>query len=288
MATADPIRAEFRTGDGARIRYAVDSFAKPWERPPTLVLLHAAMGTMHRFHRWMPQLVGRWRVVRWDMRGHGGSGLPPEGAELSVGRLTQDLVELLDHLELDAAHVVGSSTGGIIGMHAAVTHPRRVLSLASYAAIPGLAPSTGHNDYTAWTDGLAREGVAAFLRRTIGQRFDLGAVEPGFVDWWIDDAAGNDPAFLGRFVRMMTGFDFSDRLREIACPALFVVPSGDPVHSDENYQVLRRVPDHRFVVYKAMPHNITDAVPDRCARDLVAFLEAIGAGGSTASGGGRA
>lgn len=284
MATADPIRSEFQTSDGARIRYAVDSFAKPWERSPTLVLLHAAMGSMHRFHRWMPHLVGRWRVVRWDMRGHGGSGLPSEGTELSIGRLTQDLVELLDYLELASAHIVGSSTGGIIGMHAAVTHPGRLASLASYAAIPGLAPSTRHNDYTAWTHGLEREGVAPFLRRTIQQRFDPNAMEPGFLDWWIQDAASNDPKFLGRFVRMMTGFDFSDRLTEIACPTLFVVPSGDPVHSDENYQVLRRVPDNRFVVFENMPHNITDAVPDRCAMELVAFLDSLGDSAGAARG----
>lgn len=279
MATADPLRAAFRTSDGLSVRYAVDSFAKPWERPPTLVLLHAAMGTMHRFHRWMPHLVGRWRVVRWDMRGHGGSEVPAERTDLSVARLTQDLVELLDHLEVDSAHLVGSSAGGVVGLHAAVTQRPRVVSLAAYAAIPGLASSAGHNDYTDWTRGLVREGVSPFLRRTIRQRFDLDAVEPGFLDWWIEDAAGNDPAYLSRFVRMMAGADFAGRLPEIACPCLFVVPSNDPVHSDENYAVLKCVPDHRFVVYENMPHNITDAVPDRCARDLAAFLEEIGAGG---------
>jgi pimeloyl-ACP methyl ester carboxylesterase len=264
--------SQFLTSDGIAIRYAVSDYTPPWRKSDTIVLLHAAMGTMNRFRQWVPHLVGRYRVVRWDMRGHGSSDIPAEGAELSIDRLSRDFVELLDHLGVERAHVVGSSTGGIIGMRAAVDHPERFLTLASYAAIPGLAPSTNHNNYDDWTAGLVKEGVSAFLRRTARQRFHLDQVEPGFVDWFIAESARNDPAFLARFVRMMTGFDFGARLEEIRFPCLFVVPSNDPVHSMENYQILRTVPDHRFVVFENMPHNITDAVPDRCAAELVRFL----------------
>jgi len=117
-----------------------------------------------------------------------------------------------------------------------------------------------------------KEGVRNFLRRTVKQRFHVDQVEPAFVDWFIEESARNDPRFLARFVYMMTQFDFGDRLTQIRCPSLFVVPSNDPVHSMENYSVLKKVPDHRFVVFENMPHNITDAVPDRCAAELVKFL----------------
>lgn len=264
---------EFRTSDGIRIRYAIDDFTKPWVKADTVVLLHAAMGTMNRFRAWVPHLAGRYRVVRWDMRGHGASEQPDESLELSVERLGQDYIELLDHLDVERVHMVGSSTGGIIGMHAAVEHPERFLTLASFAAIPGLAPSTQHHDYKDWETGLAQEGVRAFMRRTIAQRFHVDQVDPGLVDWFIEESARNDPRYLARFVQMMTRYNFADRLREIRCPSLFVVPSGDPVHSMDNYNALRIVPDHRFVVFENMPHNITDAVPDRCAAELLKFLE---------------
>ncbi|MCC7276514.1 MAG: alpha/beta hydrolase [Alphaproteobacteria bacterium] len=271
-------QSQFRTSDGIAIRYAVTDFTPPWKKPDTIVLLHAAMGTMNRFRQWVPHLAGRWRVVRWDMRGHGDSEIPPTDGQLSIERLSRDYVELLDHLGVERAHCVGSSTGGIIGMLAAVEHPERFLTLASYAAIPGLAPSTGHNDYGDWTAGLMKEGVRAFLRRTVRQRFHVDRVEPGFVDWFIEESARNDPAFLARFVRMMTGFDFGHRLKEIACPCLFVVPSNDPVHSMENYAILRTVPDHRFIVLEDRPHNITDAEPERCVGELVRFLDDRAAG----------
>jgi len=272
MLMCDP-RFKFETSDGLTIRYEIDDYTAPWDDADTVVLLHAAMGSSRRFFAWVPPLVSRYRVVRWDMRGHGASG--QRGADsLSIERLAADLVELLDHLELDRAHMVGSSTGGIISLRAALDHPDRFKTLSAFAAIPGLRPSIEHNDYEDWKAGLQREGVSAFLKRTVGQRFRTDLVNPGFVDWFIEDAARNDPRFLAEFVTMMTKLDFGHELPGISCPSLFVVPSGDPVHSMENYAVLKSVPDHRFIVYENMPHNITDAIPQRCVGDLLTFLDA--------------
>ncbi len=276
--TPAPIRNSFLTSDGMRLHYAVDDHTMPWRNRPTLVLLHAAMGSLNRFHNWLPELVGDWRIVRWDMRGHGDSQRPRPDQALDLDRLTQDLVELLDHLDAPRVHLAGSSAGGVVALHMAATHPERLLSLGGFAAIPGLAASTTHNDYNDWTQGLVSEGTAAFLRRTIRQRFQLDQVEPGFVDWFIEDSGRNDPTYLARFVKMMAATDFTALLPSIATPSLFVVPSNDPVHSDENYAVLKVVPNHRYVIYPDMPHNITDALPRKCAAELAGFLRTVEAG----------
>lgn len=268
-------RYGFTTSDGIELRYEVDDFTPPWSKPETIILLHAAMGSSRRFHHWVPALAGRYRVVRLDLRGHGASQASPKET-VTIDRLALDFVELMDHLKLDKAHVVGSSTGGIVAMRAALNHSDRFSSLTSYVAIPGLAPSVHHVDYEDWKKGLVREGVEPFLKRTAKQRFHLDRHDPGFVDWFCRESGRNDAAFLADFVHMMTGFDFSDRLVEISCPCLFVVASNDPVHSMENYEVLKRVPDHRFVVFEDMPHNITDAVPERCIAELLPFLDSLG------------
>jgi 3-oxoadipate enol-lactonase len=267
-------RYGFTTSDGIELRYEIDDFTPPWTKPETIILLHAAMGSSRRFHVWVPALSGRYRVVRPDLRGHGASQVPPKET-VTIDRLAQDFLELMDHLGLARAHVVGSSTGGIVAMRAALEHSDRFLSLSSYVAIPGLAPSVTHVDYEEWKVGLMREGVENFLKRTAEQRFHLDRLDPGFVDWFCRESGRNDAAFLADFVQMMTGFDFSDRLPEISCPCLFVVASGDPVHSMENYEVLKRVPNHRFVVFENMPHNITDAVPERCLAELLPFLDGL-------------
>ena len=166
----------FTASDGIRIHYTIDDFAPPWKPRDTVLLLHAAMGSMNRMYAWVPILAAHYRVVRWDMRGHGLSQIPAEGG-LSIERLGRDVVEMLDTLGVPQAHLAGSSAGGIVALFTAIADPQRVKTLAGFATIPGLQSSAGHTDYTSWVQGLVTEGVKPFLRRTIATRFDLAQVE---------------------------------------------------------------------------------------------------------------
>jgi 3-oxoadipate enol-lactonase len=69
--------------------------------------------------------------------------------------------------------------------------------------------------------------------------------------------------------------DLRPDLARIACPTLALVPDSDPEHPPAEYEVLRDgVAGIRFVTMEAACHKITDVLPDRCARELRAFLEA--------------
>jgi pimeloyl-ACP methyl ester carboxylesterase len=72
---------------------------------------------------------------------------------------------------------------------------------------------------------------------------------------------------------MMKALDLTDRLKEIKCPMLNVVPGHDPLGSLAQYEVYKKyVPHCEFIVYDGLPHNITDSVRERCAEDLLKFL----------------
>ena len=72
-------------------------------------------------------------------------------------------------------------------------------------------------------------------------------------------------ALIARFVGLMSSLEWSDRLPEIKCPTLLVLPGGETVGSIRNYDVMvDRIPDVQAITYEGMPHNICDAVPDRC------------------------
>src|SRR5438034_11527825 len=98
--------ATFAATDGLSLTYDVDDFTDPWKRAPTLLLLHAAMGSARRYFAWVPYLVRDWRVVRLDLRGHGRSQVPPPEQPLTLDRLVLDVEELLDHLGVGEAHIV--------------------------------------------------------------------------------------------------------------------------------------------------------------------------------------
>ncbi|MGE3783122.1 MAG: alpha/beta fold hydrolase, partial [Alphaproteobacteria bacterium] len=124
----------FATGDGIRLAYYIDEFTDPWRRPDTVLLLHAAMGSARRYFGWVPHLARDWRVIRLDLRGHGASQVPPADQPLLLERLVTDAAELLDHLGIDSAHIVGNSAGGYLGQQLAMTTPERVRGLALFGS----------------------------------------------------------------------------------------------------------------------------------------------------------
>ena len=230
----------FSTSDGVRLAYVVDDFTDPWTSPETLVLLHAAMGSSRRLYAWVPKLA-------------------------------RDVIELIEHLGVDTIHLAGSSAGAIISMKVAIDYPDRILTLADFASTPGLKPS--NVDAGRWIAHIQRRGVRGFLADTIADRFDLARVDPRFVEWFLDESGKTSAEWLARFVPLMRTLDLTDDLAKIRCPMLAVVPDHDPISSMAQYEVIRdRVSGVKFVVYHGLPHNITDAVPDRCAEELHRFL----------------
>src|SRR5436853_1686383 len=103
---------KFRASDGLEIAYHVDDFSDPWREAETVILVHAAMGSSVRFYAWAPHLMGDFRTVRIDMRGHGATGIPGSD-QLSVERIAKDVAELADHLGAHKFHVGGSSAGAV-------------------------------------------------------------------------------------------------------------------------------------------------------------------------------
>ena len=261
-------RHDFTTSDGLRLAYYIDDFTDPWRNAPTLLLLHAAMGSARRWFGWVPHLARDWRVVRLDLRGHGASEVPPPERELKLERLVEDVVEVLDRLGLDSAHVAGNSAGGYLGQQLALTRPGRVRSLALYGSTPGLKNSQAPS----WIPQIQAKGMRGFLAETIRDRLPRDA-DPGLVEWFLDEAARNDPAYIGKFVLLMASYDWSGEVAGIACPTLVVIPGAETVGSIANYEPFRALRDVEFLTYEGLPHNICDAVPDRCARDLRDFLK---------------
>ena len=259
----------FTASDGLKLAYAVDDFSDPWKPQETLILVHAAMGSTRRLYKWIPTLSRHFRVVRPDMRGHGETEIPGPG-QLSVERLARDVIELADHLHVPKFHLAGSSAGAIVAIQTTLDYPDRVLTLSNFASTPGLKPS--NIDMDRWCNLIRAHGLKGMLEKTIEERFP-NVQDKGFVRWFIDESAKTNADLFCRFGPMMKEVDQTDRLHEIKCPMLNVVPGHDPLGSLDQYAVYKQhVPQCEFIVYDGLPHNITDSVPERCAEDLLKFL----------------
>ena len=117
------------------------------EGAPALVL-SSSLGTT--LAMWEPQiaaLAGRFRIVRYDRRGHGRS--PVVAGPATIDDLGGDLLELLDKLGLERVSFCGLSLGGLEGMWLAVNAPERVDRLALCCTAPAFAPRQGWIDRAA-------------------------------------------------------------------------------------------------------------------------------------------
>jgi pimeloyl-ACP methyl ester carboxylesterase len=259
----------FAASDGAKLAFYIDDYTDPWTAAPTLLLLHAAMGSARRYYAWVPRLCRHYRVVRMDLRGHGASEVPSPDRPLTLDRLVTDVLELMAHLGIAATHIVGNSAGGYLGQQLAMNHGDRVRSLMLFGSTPGLKNSQAPS----WIPQIEAKGLRGFLAETIAERLPLDQVDPGLVEWFLDEAAKNDPSYTGKFVLLMASYDWSDEVDRIRCPTLVVVPGAEPIGSTANYEPFRRlVPDVEMRVYEGAPHNICDAFPDRCTADVLDFL----------------
>lgn len=260
---------EMTASDGLKIKYAVEDFSDPWGPQETLILIHAAMGSSRRLYKWVPILSQHFRVVRPDMRGHGETQIPGPD-QLTVPRLARDMAELADHLGCKQVHIAGSSAGAVVAMQATLDYPARIKTLSNFASTPGLKNSL--IDMNKWVSHIRAKGMRVFLEETIEERFP-NVADKGFVKWFIEESSKTNVDLFSRFGPMMKEADLTDRLHEIKCPMLNVVPGHDPLGAPGQYEVYKKhVPHCEFIVYDGLPHNITDSAPVRCAEDLLRFL----------------
>jgi 3-oxoadipate enol-lactonase len=123
------------TGDGCRIAYQFDGSA---DKP--VLLLSNSIGT--DLSMWDPQIEAftkHFRVLRYDSRGHGATGVP--AGPYSLDRLGRDVIELLDSLQIDRVHFLGLSLGGMVGQWLGIQAPERIdrLILSNTSAYLGPA-----------------------------------------------------------------------------------------------------------------------------------------------------
>jgi pimeloyl-ACP methyl ester carboxylesterase len=118
---------------------------------PDVVMVHGITGNLAVWHlNIVPALSERYRLLTYDLRGHGYSDTPPSG--YSPDDMAADLLELLDALEIEQPVVVGHSYGADIAMYFAALHPERVREVVAIeAALPAMEQVRRHEEWVGWS-----------------------------------------------------------------------------------------------------------------------------------------
>ena len=179
----------------------------------------------------------RWRAIAFNARGYPLSDVPESAAQYSQDRAADDIAAVLDHLEIDRAHVVGLSMGGFATLHFGFRHPQRALSLVvggcGYGAEPVRAAQF-KAEAANIAETLKRDGMAAFAARYAygPTRVQFENKDPrGFAEFARHlaehSALGSANTQLGVQGARPSLYEMQERMRALTVPTLVLTGDED-------------------------------------------------------------
>jgi 3-oxoadipate enol-lactonase len=231
-------------------------------------LLCNSLGTtLEMWDTQVPALAARFRLVRYDRRGHGHSPVPP--GPYSIEDLSRDAIALLDELDIARASFCGLSIGGMVGMWLASEAPERVDRLVLCCTAPVLPPREQ------WLERAATvraQGVAAIADAALDRWFTPlapGSLVEAFRTMLVETPA---EGYAG-CCEALADLDLRDRLASIVAPTLVVTGAGDPVAPPEAGELLAAsISDARHVTIAGARHIANAEQPSAFTEHVLAHL----------------
>jgi pimeloyl-ACP methyl ester carboxylesterase len=252
--------------DGVKIHYEVHG-----EGPP-LLLTHGYSSTSAMWQGQIAALSERYKLVLWDMRGHGQSDYPDDAAAYSEALTVADMAALLDQVGANSAVVGGLSLGGYMSLAFYRAHKQRVSALLIIDTGPGFRKDDAR---AAWNkraldtgERFEREGLAVLQtlsreRSTVSHR----------------DASGLAHAARG----MLTQRDAAviEMLPTIEVPSLIVVGADDTPFLAASDYMAAKIPGAKKIVIPAAGHAVNIDQPQPFLDAVLPFLDALPRGATS-------
>jgi 3-oxoadipate enol-lactonase len=249
--------------NGIRMTYDVAGA----ERAPVVVLHHPLATNLSIWDELTPVLAGKYRVVRFDARGHGQTEAPK--GPYTFETLAADVVGLMDHLKIKTAEFLGLSMGGMVGQYLGLLHAGRFSTLQLVSTSSRIPDEVKHM----WVDRVkvAREkGMASQVEPALGR--------------WITQANRAKPALVARLTKMIEttplegyagwcqcihGLNVTDRLKGIKLPTRVIVGKEDPATPVAAAETIhRQIAGSDLVILPNVSHML-------CAEDPPAFHKPV-------------
>jgi 3-oxoadipate enol-lactonase len=192
---------------------------------PVLVLGPSLGTDLGLFDAQVAAFADRWRIVRYDLRGHGGSVAP--AGPYAMSDLGGDVVALLDHLGVERFHYAGVSLGGAIGQWLALELADRVLSLAVCASA---ARFPDPDSWKARAAVVRAEGTEPMVASRTGTWFtpEFAAARPAEAERLLTMLRETDREGYAGCCEALVTFDVRAELGTITAPTLVVAGAQDP------------------------------------------------------------
>ncbi len=196
---------------------------------PVVVLIHGLGLNREVWDTLQSDLAPQYRVLRYDLLGHGLTPSPP-GVHPTLALLSQQLADLMDYCRLNRAALIGFSLGGMIARHFAQTHPDRITALAILHS-PHRRTAEAQAAVLARVAQARREGPASTVDAALARWFtdDFRQCNPAMMDRVRSWVLANYPATYHLYYRVLADGidDIVSPDPPIRCPALVLTADQD-------------------------------------------------------------
>ncbi|PKV95339.1 MULTISPECIES: 3-oxoadipate enol-lactonase [Amycolatopsis] len=242
------------------------------EDGPVVVLSNSLGTTMAMWDANLAELEKRFRVVRYDTRGHGGSPVP--SGPYTIDDLADDIVALLERLGVRSAHVVGLSLGGMTAMRLAARRPDLVDRMVLLCTSPYLEPSS------AWRDRaelVRAEGTQAVDAAVVARWYTAAHLEahPEVKAAGAAMVAATPAEGYASCCEAIAAMDLRPDLASITAPTLAVAGAEDPATPPPHLQqIADGVARGRLLVVDKSAHLANAERPEIVTPAILAHLGA--------------
>lgn len=250
----------------ARLHHRVDG---P-EGAPVLVLGPSLGTTLDLWNPQLPELSRHCRVVRYDLRGHGGSQAP--AGPYSIAALAGDMLALLDRLGVDRFSYAGVSLAGALGTWLSRQHGDRLVGVVTIASAAWFGKP---DSWLARASRVRAEGTQWLVESRFGTWFthEFAARQPSTVAWLLDMLRTTPAEGYASCCEAIAAFDLRDRLGDISVPTLVIAGEEDPATTVAMCRELAEgIPGASLVVIPEASHFVNVERPDAVTHLLLDHL----------------
>jgi 3-oxoadipate enol-lactonase len=240
---------------------------------PMLVLANSLGTSLDMWNYQAPALRERFRLLRYDHRGHGGSPVPP--GPYGIEDLGRDVLALLNRLEIERVSFCGLSVGGMVGMWLASEVPERVERLVLCCTSAQFTPSE------AWEERaqtVRANGVGAIADAVLERWFTptFGVDHPDTFEWAGRMLRETPPEGYAGCCEAIRDADLRDRLDAVGATTLVIAGADDPAAPPEHGKLIRdSIPDAQLVIVSQARHLANVEQPEEVTRAVMAHLEPV-------------
>ena len=240
---------------------------------PVLVLANSLGTSLNVWDYQAPALRERFRLLRYDHRGHGGSPVPP--GPYGIEDLGRDVLALLNRLEIERVSFCGLSIGGMVGMWLAGEAPEHVERLVLCCTSAQFAPPE------AWEERaqtVRTNGVGAIADAVLERWFTpaLRADHPDTFEWAARMLRETPPEGYAGCCEAIRDADLRDRLNAVGAPTLVIAGADDTAAPPEHGKLIRdSIPDAQLVIVSQARHLANVEQPKEVTRAAMAHLEPV-------------